>query len=518
MPNLDSINQTNHFSQAFSPRPTRKKRRNWKWWIILIILLGGGLWIGNSILSKTNQIFTNDKNIFSRLGRLLVSDDKPLSGEDSGMVNVLLLGYGGPGHEGPYLTDTMIVASINTKTSDIILTTIPRDFWVNLGELGSSKINAAYAYNLSEDDPNSAGSAAIKAAEQVTGLEIPYFAAIDFQGFTKAVDHVDGVDITVDNTFTDTQYPDSKYGFMPVTFTKGFDHMDGARALIFARSRHGNNGEGSDFARSERQKKILLAFKDRVFKLNLTDLKTMNNLLSDFTQNFRTNMEPHELKRLGTLTKNINHDNVFSFSLEPQANLICNGAVYFDAPKTETPAVPSPALTPTPTPTPTSTKPAPTPAPTPTPTSSKSTTSTTTPTAETDEETEPEPEVPEQIRIYIVEPCAGKTLEDIHAFVKLSPIIARLKKEAATIEIQNSTGKPSAAAKWNALTDWGVNVKFSTFRGTTAYEKTIFYDNSRGGKPNTLDYLKSHFTFTTSDVGYPSSTADFFIFLGKDNL
>lgn len=510
MSNFDSINRVGQPPTGYVPGPVKKKRRKSKWWLVLIILLIAGIWATNSLLSRTNQIFTKDNNILSRLGRLLVSDDKPLKGEENGMVNVLLLGYGGAGHEGPYLTDTMIVASINTKTNDVILTSIPRDFWVDLGSLGASKINAAYAYNLSEKDPNAAGDAAIAAAEQVTGLEIPYFAAVDFQGFTKAVDHVGGLNINVENTFTDSQYPDSNYGYMPVTFTKGFTHMDGNRALIFARSRHGNNGEGSDFARSERQKKILLSFKEKVLELNLTDFKTLNNLLSDFTENFRTNIEPHELKRLGTLTKNINQDTVYSFSLEPQGTLICNGSIYLD-PKTynQVPAPPSPAPsqtpTPTPTPKPASTKPSPTP--------------TTKPTEEETVEEVEEPTEPQPLKIYVVEPCAGKTLSDIHAYVEQSPIIARLKKESATLEVQNSTGRTGLAANtYGKLSDLGVDLQLTAFRGTTAYTQTIFYDNSRGTKPRTLEYLKNNFKFTISDVGYPSSSADFVIIMGKDAL
>ena len=497
---MDSLRSTNHLPPNFIPKPARKRRRAWKWVILGVIILGALAWGGQYLLSRTNQIFTNNTNIFSRLGGLIISDDKPLIGEDQGTVNVLLLGYGGPGHEGPYLTDTMIVASINVKTQDVILTSIPRDFWVKLGSLGESKINAAYAYNISDTDPNAAGKAAIAAAEQVTGLDIPYFAAIDFQGFVKAVDHVGGLDITVDNSFTDDEYPDSNYGYMPVSFTKGPDHMDGARALIFARSRHGNNGEGSDFARSERQKKILLALKDKVFQLDLTDLKTMNNLLSDFTENFRTNLEPYELKRLGTLTQDISGDKVYSFSLEPQSNIICNGSIYLD-PKTQK-EVPAPSIA----------EPTPTPSDIAEGTAGEDNTATpTSDTAQTDNaESGP-------LRIYVVQPCSGKTLDDIHQLVQQSPILAVLKKENATIEIQNSTGKAAAAAPWQKLADLGAKVSVTPFRGSGPYSQTILYDNSKGTKPGTLQYLKDNFKFTTSDVGYPSSTADFFIFLGQDS-
>ena len=106
--------------------------------------------------------------------------------------------------------------------------------------------------------------------QNLTGLQVPYFAVMDFSGFEKAIDQVGGVDVTVDRTFTDYQYPDSGTGYLPPqTFTAGPQHMDGARALIFARSRHAAGVEGSDFARSQRQQKIIDAFKQKVLSMNL---------------------------------------------------------------------------------------------------------------------------------------------------------------------------------------------------------------------------------------------------------
>ena len=447
---------------------------------MLIVLISLGVWAGSSLISKTNQVFTGDGNIFSRLGRLIIAADKPLIGEENGQVNILLLGMGGEGHEGPFLTDTMIIAAVDVKNNEVVLTSIPRDFLVDLPKVGPNKINAAYAY-ASDEDKNAPGLAAITAAEQVTGLDIPYYAAIDFQGFINAVNNVGGLDITIDQTFTDPESPNEKYGFLsPVTFTAGMEHMDGRRALIFARSRHGNNNEGSDFARSERQKKIIVAFKEKVTKLNLTDLKTINNLLSDFTENFRTNLEPHELNRLVGLTQKISAANIFSFSLEPDGTTICNSSIIVGYEQ------PDPAKEP--------------------PIDD--------PKTEVDESiVEPIP-----IKLYIVEPCLNKTLADVQEYIKMASIIAKLKKENASLEVQNSTGRVSVTTQWNNLTDLGLNLKFTGFRGRVAYEQTIFYDNSQGGKPKTLEYLKNNFQFVSSDIGYPSSTADFVVVIGNDAL
>ncbi|MBX4191753.1 MAG: LCP family protein, partial [Candidatus Doudnabacteria bacterium] len=488
-----------------------------------MILLVGIFFGGYYYLAKTNKIFTGDRNIFRRLGDLLSSSDEPLKGEDQGLVNILLLGIGGADHDGGHLTDTIIVASLNTKTNEVVLTSIPRDFALTLDKYGYNKINAAYAYAF-RDDENNAGSAAIEVAEKITGFEIPYYAVIDFKGFVSAVDHVGGVDVVVDRTFTDETFPndfpyDTKGYIAPVTFNKGPEHMNGQRALIFARSRYSQNAnEGSDFARSERQKKVLIAMKDKVLQLNLTDVNTINNLLGDFTENFRTNMEPYELKRLGDLGKKLDSKNIYSLSLEPDGVLICSALV---DPKTGKrvivpPPVPTPPTPPTTTPpttppttspapknptttpptTPPTTSPAPknptptttpkpTPSPTPnsklTPTPSPKPTPTTPPTPPT------VPTTPEIVRMYVIQPCEGKSLADIHEFLKNASELAKLRKEGAIVEVQNSTGKTGlAATKYNKLIDKGMDLRLTSYTGKVPLDQTIIYDNSHGSKPNTL--------------------------------
>ncbi len=481
-----------------TPAPAIRKRR-WRRWVAVLIVLGAVGLGAHYFLSKTNQIFAGQGNIFTGVFNLIVSPDKPLIGEDQGEVNVLLMGVGGSGHDGAYLTDTMIVAQINLKSHEVTLLSIPRDFALTLPKYGYNKINAAYAYAY-RDDPDTAGDVAIAAAESVTGLTIPYYAVIDFKGFVEAVDDMGGLDITIDKTFTDATFPndypyDTKGYLSPVTFKAGPAHMNGRTALIFARSRHSADAhEGSDFARSERQKKILVAFKDKVLSLNLSNLATLNNLLSDFTNNFRTNFQPYEMKRLADLAQDIPSEKVYSFSLEPDGKLICSALV---DPRTGKP-VPAP-VEPT---TPTTTTP-------PTTTDPKSETPT------TGEETTPaEPEI---VRMYVVMPCGGKTLADIQVFIQTAPLLAKLKKEGAVIEVQNSVGVTGLAAKlFGKVPDVGPTVNYVTFKGKTPYDLTMLYDNSLGTKPRTLEYLTEHYTFITSDVRFGSSTADFVIVLGKD--
>jgi LCP family protein required for cell wall assembly len=193
--------------------------------------------------------------------------------------------------------------------------------------LGYRKINAAFAEGYARNkDWNEAGLWARQVVGQIAGVDIPYFAVVDFSGFEKAIDQIGGVNVTVDRTFTDYEYPDSGTGYLPPqTFTQGEQHLNGARALIFARSRHAAGPEGSDFSRSLRQQKIMQAFKTKVQQLNLvTDGGQITSLLQTFASHFHTNLSPGQLLRLAKVGQKMNKDRIVSTSLDPVTGLICS--------------------------------------------------------------------------------------------------------------------------------------------------------------------------------------------------
>jgi anionic cell wall polymer biosynthesis LytR-Cps2A-Psr (LCP) family protein len=226
-------------------------------------------------------------NVYPFLFQLFFNKQVQLKQTTDNKINVLLLGIGGGSHDGPNLTDTIILANLDPKDNKVTLISIPRDLWYP-GLAGTNKkINGAYA-----DGGLVEAEAAIS---KVTGQPIDYGIRVDFSGFVKAVDIVGGLDINVDNAFDDYQYPisgkeddscglseaeikqfvatDSAEADLPgefpcrykhLRFDKGLQHMDGETALEFVRSRHGTNGEDSDFARSKRQEKVITALKDKV--------------------------------------------------------------------------------------------------------------------------------------------------------------------------------------------------------------------------------------------------------------
>ena len=265
---------------------------------------------------------------------------------DNGRVNVLLLGIGGKGHEGPDLTDTMILASVDKGAKDVVLIAIPRDLWV---PSLSAKINSAYAYGREKQR----GEGLVLAKETVSvllGIPVHYAFRMDFGGFIKAVDLVGGLDIEVENSFVDLKYPvsgkeddlcgltietEEKDGvfeqvvkdatgsaiplseindenspftcrYEELSFTKGLTHMDGVTALKFVRSRHGTGGEGSDFARSARQQKTILAFRQKVLSSEtLTSPQKIIELSQTFGDTIDTDIKDEDIALFAKLALKI---------------------------------------------------------------------------------------------------------------------------------------------------------------------------------------------------------------------
>ncbi len=245
----------------------------------LIILLGFEVIIkGGSISPLLYQLIFN-KNI-------------ELSKSDPQTINILLLGIGGGKHEGPNLSDTVIFASLNIEKSNVTLVSLPRDMWSFDIE---GKINTAYA----KGEAKKRGGGLILAKSvisKIIGQNIDYAVVIDFSGFVKAVDIIGGLDINVDRSFDDLEYPIEGKGDDPcdnkpedleklatassqidafpcryehIHFDKGKNHMGGETALKFVRSRHAKGDEGTDFARSQRQEKVIKAFMDKALSLHI---------------------------------------------------------------------------------------------------------------------------------------------------------------------------------------------------------------------------------------------------------
>lgn len=203
----------------------------------------------------------------------LVSPPQSVLQTTDGRTNFLLLGMGGAGHEAPELTDTLIFLSLNPATRDVILISIPRDVWIPSLR---AKINTAYFYGENKR-PGGGLILAKAAAAEFLNQPIHYAAAINFAAFVQAIDLVGGIDIDVPVTFDDLKYPipgketdpTETNRYQRLHFDAGLHRFDGDTALKYVRSRNAEGEQGTDFARSRRQRQVITAFKDKLLSPSL---------------------------------------------------------------------------------------------------------------------------------------------------------------------------------------------------------------------------------------------------------
>jgi LCP family protein required for cell wall assembly len=200
----------------------------------------------------------------------------------NGRINLLVLGYGGAGHDGAYLTDSIVLISLIPSDHATTVISVPRDLWVqippNSGQY--AKINAAYqdglynGYNGMPAGRDAGGQEAADKVSAVVGLPITYWLTMDFGGFRSLVDALGGVDINVPVGFT-ARYPANddptiNPNWKIIHFNAGPQHMDGEQAIEYARARYVLSplSQASDFARSVRQQLLITAILSRAKQID----------------------------------------------------------------------------------------------------------------------------------------------------------------------------------------------------------------------------------------------------------
>ena len=270
--------------------------------------------------------------------------------------SILLLGYGGGTHDGGLLTDSIVLTKINPRKEEVSLISIPRDLWVpmqiNGDEFVFKKINEAYA--IGSDDKKydnkkveftgeaGGGEMAKRVVENVTGIKVDYFASIDFDGFVKIVNILGGIDVKVTSNFDYPYYPieelkndtcgkseeemksleatmsgeklEQQYlcRFENLHFEKGTQHLDGITALKFARSRHSVN-EGGDFNRSNRQKLVISAVRDKI--MNIGFAPKIVPTLQTLSHHIKTDIDIQKMSELVTKIPEIADYKIISINL-----------------------------------------------------------------------------------------------------------------------------------------------------------------------------------------------------------
>jgi LCP family protein required for cell wall assembly len=247
-------------------------------------------------------------------------------------LDILLIGADG-GRIGAesYLTDTMIVVSVDPPTGRVAFISLPRDTsgvplpssWAAHRHFGGSfpgKINtlyttARYAPGLFPGNDRERGFRALKGAlSELYGLNIQYHVAVDLRGFRDVINALGGVVIDVQVPVQDDGYPaDDGRGKLKLYIPPGMQYMSGPKALAYARSRH----LSSDFDRSGRQQRIITSVRDQTDLSELFEPGVLDQLLKSVKENIKTDIPPDMLPKLVALAQKVDINRRVSLVLSP---------------------------------------------------------------------------------------------------------------------------------------------------------------------------------------------------------
>lgn len=298
-----------HESDDSHKKPKSKKR--WRiFWIVLAVFGIVGISYAGFLYASGQKIFDPKSLTQSPFFRSKADKNAALRGEGDGRINILLLGMGGANHPGGMLTDSIMVASIDPTNNTLAMLSIPRDLYVPIpGTKQSAKINEVYSIGEKEKAGN--GPVLMKdAVGKILDLPIHYYVVADFYGFVKFVDKIGGVDVYVDKNLNDPFFPDANMqGYDPFHIKAGQQHLDGATALKYARSRETT----SDFDRAARQQKIIAAVREKTLNAGyLANPKNLVDVVNIIGNHVHTDFAASELVSLGELIKKLDSSKTVS--------------------------------------------------------------------------------------------------------------------------------------------------------------------------------------------------------------
>ena len=233
----------------------------------------------------------------------------PPAWDGASRITVLLIGLDYRDYianEGPPRSDTMILLTIDPLTKTAGMLSIPRDMWVNIPGFGYGKINMAYFYGEGSNLPGGGPELARKTVAQFIGVDIQYYAQIDFNTFVEFIDLIGGIEIHNDENLTLDLVGTGKDKFKLTCC--GMRELNGKRALAYARCRYEEQGcNGGDVGRAKRQQKVMIAIRNKVLSPENFPvlLGKAQQFYEEFSSGIKTNMPFDVALRLGVLAKDI---------------------------------------------------------------------------------------------------------------------------------------------------------------------------------------------------------------------
>lgn len=251
----------------------------------------------------------------------MISDGQPITLDDGRSIvlepwdgqsrfTVLLMGLDRrPEETGlAYRTDTMMLASIDPATDSIGILSIPRDLYVEVPGYGQlQRINSPMVLGELQQ-PGYGPRLTMQTVQYNLGIRVHDYVIVDFRAVITLIDYIGGIDVDVPYNISDPQYPNMWYGYDPFYINAGIQHLNGATALKYARTRHGS----SDFQRAERQQQVMYAVRDKILDTEMLPqlIIQMPSLLNNLDESIYTGLSVDQIIQLAWYLKDIDASNI----------------------------------------------------------------------------------------------------------------------------------------------------------------------------------------------------------------
>jgi anionic cell wall polymer biosynthesis LytR-Cps2A-Psr (LCP) family protein len=301
--------------------------------LLILILLGTVVGGGIYATQRTGHFLKRVVNLNNPV-TVIQNEVEPPAGsiawkiKHGQQINLLLLGYGGPENDAPWLTDSIMVVSIDPVSRRVLEVSIPRDLYVQIdawqdGRRYDEKINAAFAVG---NDPAPFGPGPLRTAFQgkdgaghlveatvsrLTGITFDRYAAVDFKAFRDVVNSLGGITVQMSGPLDDCHYPDYSNGYVNhgvplgwpcppgsgIHFSAGSYQVNGEQALELARSRDAEQpDQASDFGRARRQQMVVAAIRQKATSADA--IWKVPELMDALQNDFKTDLDLNDIKAL----------------------------------------------------------------------------------------------------------------------------------------------------------------------------------------------------------------------------
>jgi LCP family protein required for cell wall assembly len=297
--------RTQSGKKSAKPKKTNKKKsffRSFMKFVLFLLIIGilAGSGYAFYLYNQVEEVLDTGNN--KEVPKTQLAEAKPLT--------ILLLGTDYRPDHPTYLSDVMMVATLNPNTKSSTIVSLPRDTRLELDGYKPRKLNEYYPVFKSREKES--GEVAEEQMKKMIGkylnINIDYVTVINFQGFRDVVDNLGGVDVTVDKNMC---YRDRADG-TNINLTAGAKHLNGDQALDFVRYRKSNcrprTAESDDFDRNRRQNQVLHALIDQMQSFNA--LTKFGTIIKAVDKNMMTDIESQQMKNIVQTYWNISKQNV----------------------------------------------------------------------------------------------------------------------------------------------------------------------------------------------------------------